>query len=146
MCSISVALPREGLRTRVALFRAEIERFWLGFAKLSDQHIFFNFFKKASALCIFPNKNWYCRAKISNRIQNNSKYLLFRVYGKGRTFWSLKTAIKISKSKGLFTAGWKDLSVDPGAVPKGKNPPRPWVSLRWGGGQSSSTDSAPGLV
>lgn len=145
MCSISVALPREGLRIRVTLFRTEIEWFWLRFAKQSDQHIFY-YFLKTSASMIFSNKNWSYRTKISNRIKNNSKYLLFRGYGKGRTFWSLKKAIKISKSKGLFNPGWKDLSVDPGAVPKGKNLPRPWVSLRWGGGQSSSPDSASGLV
>lgn len=52
MCSISVALPREGLRTRVTLFRAEIERFWLGFAKQSDQNMFF----KQVRHVFFPTK------------------------------------------------------------------------------------------
>lgn len=71
MGSISVVLPSEGLRTRVTLFRAEIERFWLGFAKQSDQHIFFIFFKNKCVI-YFSQQKLVLRGE---NFESNSKQL-----------------------------------------------------------------------
>lgn len=47
-------------------------------------------------------------------------------------FEHVENGNKIAKSKWGLQSWLGDLSVDPGAVPKGKNPtPGPWVSLRW---------------
>lgn len=68
MCSISVACffsECAGL-TRVTLFRAQIERFWLGFPKNAISY-FYLFILTKLRLFLFSDQNLSSRAKVSNR-------------------------------------------------------------------------------
>lgn len=85
MCSIFVARffsECAGL-TRVTLFRTQIERFWLGFPKNAISY-FILFLNKIASFFIFRSKFVFQSENFESQL--SSKYLLFRVYGKGRKF------------------------------------------------------------
>lgn len=104
-------------------FERKLTQFWLGFPNQNAISFFFFTFLIKCCVFYFSDQNLPSRVNISNR-KLSSKYLLFRVNGKGRKFWMPTRKLKENFKNQKGSSNWgEDLSVDPGAVPRAKNPP-----------------------
>lgn len=91
--------------TRVTLFRAQIERFWLGFPKNAISY-FILFFNKVASFFYFPIK--ICLPGRKFRIANKLKISpLPRLWKRKKILNANRITKKIPKLKGLFNLGGK---------------------------------------
>lgn len=107
MCSISVVRffsECAGL-TRVTLFRAQIERFWLGFPKNAISYFIYLFYKVASFI-IFPSKFFFQSENFESQIKLKISPLP-RLWKRKKILNANIITKKIPKLKGLFNLGGK---------------------------------------
>lgn len=86
--------------TRVTLFRAQIERFWLGFPKKCDQ-LFYLFFYKVASFIIFRSKFFFQSENFESQIKLKISPLP-RLWKRKKILNANRITKKIPKLKGLF--------------------------------------------
>lgn len=90
--------------TRVTLFRAQIERFWLGFPKNAISY--FIFFNKVASFFIFRSKFVFQSENFESQIMLKISPLP-RLWKRKKILNANRITKKIPKLKGLFNLGGK---------------------------------------